>query len=105
MLTSDQERRLNALRDALPGQVLPGSDGSSQYPLRERIGEGGQGWVFRATWNGSVDVVVKVLRPESEGDESLSRFKREAQVLRTLSQQQRPNPHIVRFYDHAYANV
>ncbi|MGO8992436.1 MAG: serine/threonine-protein kinase [Polyangiaceae bacterium] len=99
-----EERRLRALRDVLPGQVLPGSDGSL-YPLRERVGEGSQGWVFRATWNGSVDVVVKVLRPEAATRDTLARFQREAQVLRMLSQQPRPNPHVVRFFDHAYATV
>jgi len=95
---------LRALALALPGQVLPGSEGR-RYPLGEIVGEGGQGWVFRATWNGSVDVVVKVLRPDATTPESLARFQREAQVLRTLSQQSSPNPHIVRFFDHAYASV
>ncbi len=99
-----EERRLRALRDVLPGQVLPGTDGSL-YPLRDRIGEGSQGWVFRATWNGSVDVVVKVLRPEAATRDTLARFQREAQVLRMLSQQPRPNPHVVRFFDHAYASI
>jgi serine/threonine-protein kinase len=95
---------LRALSDALLGQVLPGNDGRS-YPLRARLGEGGQGWVFRATWNGGVDVVVKVLRPDATTTESLGRFQREAEVLRMLSQQPSPNPHIVRFLDHAYATV
>jgi serine/threonine-protein kinase len=36
--------------------------------------------------------------------EALARFKREAEVLRLLSQG-RPNPHIVRFFDHAVAHV
>ncbi|MGO8993404.1 MAG: protein kinase domain-containing protein [Polyangiaceae bacterium] len=99
-----QDARLNVLRDALIGQVLPGSDGQL-YPLRERIGEGGQGWAFRATWSGSFDVVVKVLRPDAASQDSLARFQREAQVLRRLSQQTSPNPHIVRFFDHAYADI
>jgi serine/threonine protein kinase len=104
VLISSQEQRLCALRDALTGQVFQGADGTL-YPLRECLGEGSQGWVFRATWNGSVDVVVKVLRPESASPDSLARFQREAQVLRMLSQQARPNPHLVRFFDHAYAEV
>jgi serine/threonine protein kinase len=95
---------LAALAAALPGQVLPGSDGR-RYPLGALIGEGGQGWVFRATWNGSVDVVVKVLRPDAVTPESLARFQREANVLQALSQQATPNPHVVRFFDHAYAAV
>jgi serine/threonine-protein kinase len=102
---TDLERGpLEQLAAALPGQVLPGSDGR-RYPLGVRIGEGGQGWVFRATWNGSVDVVVKVLRPDAVTPETLARFQREANVLRTLSQQATPNPHVVRFFDHAYATI
>jgi len=91
-----------ALRDALVGQVLRGSAGVSYY-LRERIGEGGQGWVFKANWDEPTGllVIVKVLRPDAIHGDSLPRFQREAEVLRLLSQQPRPNPHIVRFYDHA----
>jgi serine/threonine-protein kinase len=95
---------LRGLTETLLGQVLPGSEGR-RYPLQQLIGEGGQGWVFKATWNGSVDVVVKVLRPDSSTKEHLVRFQREAQVLRMLSQQPTPNPHVVRFFDHAYAHV
>jgi serine/threonine-protein kinase len=95
---------LRGLTDSLLGQVLPGSEGR-KYPLSQLIGQGGQGWVFRATWNGSVDVVVKVLRPDAATKEQLVRFQREAHVLRMLSQQSSPNPHVVRFFDHAYVHV
>jgi serine/threonine-protein kinase len=94
------------LRDSLAGRVLRGS-GDVTYHLRECIGEGGQGWVFRANWDdpsGHV-VIVKVLRPDVVATEALKRFKREADVLRMLSTQGRPNPYIVRFYDHAIAQV
>jgi serine/threonine protein kinase len=94
------------LRDSLAGRVLRGS-GDITYHLRECIGEGGQGWVFRANWDdpsGHV-VIVKVLRPDIVATEALKRFKREADVLRMLSTQGRPNPYIVRFYDHAIAQV
>jgi serine/threonine-protein kinase len=95
--------RLIALRDALEGQVL---HGNTSYHLRERIGEGGQGWVFKANWDepSGLVVIVKVLRPDAVNDEALRRFQREAEVLRLLSQG-RPNPHIVRFFDHAVARV
>jgi serine/threonine-protein kinase len=98
--------RLLALRDALAGQVLQGSGGIS-YHLRERIGEGGQGWVFKAAWDepGGFIVIVKVLRPDAVTRETLTRFQREAEVLRMLAQGSRPNPHIVRFFDHAAATV
>jgi eukaryotic-like serine/threonine-protein kinase len=101
-----QDPRLVPLRDSLVGRVLRGA-GNIAYYLRECIGEGGQGWVFRANWDdpsGHV-VIVKVMRPDVVATESLRRFQREAEVLRMLSTQGRPNPYIVRFYDHAIAQV
>ena len=96
--------RLIALRDSLPGKILRGS-GRVQYHLRERIGEGGQGWVFTANWDepSGFVVIAKVLRPDAVTEDTLRRFQREADVLRMLSQSSAPNPHIVRFYDHATA--
>jgi serine/threonine protein kinase len=75
--------------------------------LRERIGEGGQGWVFTANWDepGGFVVIVKVLRPDAVNADTLRRFQREADVLRMLSQQGQPNPYIVRFFDHATAVI
>jgi serine/threonine protein kinase len=98
--------RLLALRDHLAGKVLMGSNGTL-YHLRDRIGEGGQGWVFTANWDepGGFVVIVKVLRPDAVSNDSLRRFQREAEVLRLLSTTGRPNPHIVRFFDHAVANM
>jgi serine/threonine-protein kinase len=98
--------RLLALRDQLAGKVLTGSNGVL-YHLRDRIGEGGQGWVFTANWDepGGFVVIVKVLRPDSISTDALRRFQREAEVLRLLSTTGRPNPHIVRFFDHAVANM
>jgi eukaryotic-like serine/threonine-protein kinase len=98
--------RLVTLRESLAGRVLRGASNIAYY-LRECIGEGGQGWVFRANWDdpsGHV-VIVKVLRPDVVASEALRRFQREAEVLRMLSTQGRPNPYIVRFYDHAIAQV
>lgn len=94
--------RSAGLRDLLPGRVLEGT-GGARYYVRECIGEGGQGWVFAASWNepDGYRVIVKVLRPSVVTSESLSRFEREAEVLRMLGQAARPNPHIVRFFDHA----
>src|SRR5262249_53004235 len=100
------DARLIELRDRLTGQILRGSDGV-QYHLRDLIGEGGQGWVFRANWDepdGFV-VIVKVLRPDAVSSDALARFQREADVLRMLSTQARPNPYIVRFFDHAIARM
>ncbi len=92
------------LRDALVGQVLMGT-GRVTYHLRDCVGEGGQGWAFRAHWNDpqGVMVLAKVLRPDTVSLEALRRFQQEAEVLRMLSML--PNPHVVRFYDHAVAQV
>jgi serine/threonine protein kinase len=96
--------RYLALRDLLQGQVLQGT-GGGRFHLRERIGEGGQGWVFTAAWDKAEGylVIVKVLRPDAITPESLTRFEREALVLRMLGQAAEPNPYIVRFFDHARA--
>ncbi len=94
--------RVPTLREFLPGRVLQGSRGT-RYHVKDRIGEGGQGWVFTASWDepDGFLVIVKVLRPDSITTEALARFEREAQVLRMLGQAGRPNPHIVRYFDHA----
>src|SRR5579872_41142 len=99
---SVSDARSVALRDLLPGQVLNGSQGA-RYFVRELIGEGGQGWVFSATWNepDGYRVVVKVLRPDVVSAETMSRFEREASVLKMLGQAGRPNPFVIRYFDHA----
>lgn len=89
------------LRDALIGTVLQGS-GGQRYHLRDLLGEGGQGWVYRANFDDPDGflVVVKVLRPECVHSEAMQRFEREADVLRRLGGVPAPNPNIVRFYDY-----
>ncbi len=97
---------LEAVRDSIVGRVLTGSRGI-QFHIRERIGEGGQGWVFTANWDDpdGLLVIVKVLRPDVVSDDTLDRFRREAQALRMFEQKGPPSPHIVRFYDHATATI
>jgi eukaryotic-like serine/threonine-protein kinase len=104
MMPSDQ--RLVSIRDSFVGQVLRGSGGVT-YHVRECIGEGGQGWVYKANWDepGGLVVIVKVLRPDAVHGEAQRRFQREADTLRMLSQQARPNPHIVRFFDHSVVEM
>jgi serine/threonine-protein kinase len=99
---SVSDARSMALRDLLPGQVLRGTQGA-RYFVRELIGEGGQGWVFSASWNepDGYRVVVKVLRPDVASAETMTRFEREASVLRMLGQTGRPNPFVIRYFDHA----
>ena len=100
-------RPLRGVRDALRGRVFQGSGGQVTYHLAECIGEGGQGWVFRAHWDEPTGqpVIVKVLRPDVVNADVLARFQREASVLRMLAMQGNPNPYVVRFFDHAIAQV
>jgi hypothetical protein len=70
------DRIFTALAEALPGKVLDG-----KYQLRERIGAGGFGVVFRATHLVMRrPVAVKVFRPAPGNDsaDALERFRREA---------------------------
>jgi len=101
-----QESEFAALRDQLIGSELIGTASARYYP-REVIGEGGQGWVYKANYDepDGMWVVVKVLRPDSVTEETLTRFRREADVLRMLGGQASPNPNVVRFYDHGVTTV
>jgi serine/threonine protein kinase len=71
-----------------------------QYVLRERLGAGGMGEVYRAE---HVllrrPCALKVIRPERAGDpKNLSRFEREVQVTATLT-----HPNTVQIYDYGHA--
>ena len=94
------------LRDRLSSAVLIGP-GGARYQVRELLGEGGQGWVFKATTEDAREptVVVKVLRPDVAKADVLPRFEREVSVLRALSSGPSPHPNIVRFLDHGRAKV
>lgn len=89
------------LREALVGASIEGT-GGIRYHVRNLLGEGGQGWVYRANYDDPDGfwVVVKVLRPEALETEALRRFEREAEVLRMLGSVPTPNPNIVRFFDY-----
>ena len=95
------EGRLSQIRDLLPRTPIEGAFGV-QYHLGKLLGEGGQGWVYRAAYDEPEGpwVVVKLLRPDVVNDEALARFLREADVLRKLGQSQAPCPSVVRFFDH-----
>jgi hypothetical protein len=83
--------RVALLRDQLVGQVLQGTDGV-RFHLRQLIGEGGQGWIYKGNYDepDGISIVVKVLRPDGATEDTLRRFQREASVLRQLGP--RPTP-------------
>ncbi|MBL9026369.1 MAG: serine/threonine protein kinase [Myxococcales bacterium] len=91
----------NRIRELLAGAIVVG-EGGTRFHLRTLLGEGGQGWVFRANFDDPEGfwVVVKILRPEGVTEDALHRFGQEAKVLQMLGAVPAPNPNIIRFYDH-----
>lgn len=102
-MTSQGSQRI---RDSLIGTALVG-EGGTRFYLRDLLGEGGQGWVYRANYDtpDGFWIVVKILRPEGLNQETLERFARETRVLQVLGSAATPNPNIVRFYDHGIHNL
>jgi eukaryotic-like serine/threonine-protein kinase len=66
-----------------------------QYRLLEKIGEGGMGVVYRAEHEMlKRPTAIKLLAPQSAGEQNLRRFEREARLTARLT-----NPHTVTVYD------
>ncbi|MCA9033697.1 MAG: serine/threonine protein kinase [Planctomycetaceae bacterium] len=101
VITSPEKRRTEptaelqapeALRQRLfPANGLPNGEESgiqlAHYEIRERLGSGGMGAVFRATdLELSRDVALKILHPASAADASLvARFRNEARACAQLN--------------------
>lgn len=87
---SDEIERLSASRSLIGQQI-------GAYTIRDKIGEGGMGSVFRAERNdGSFKhcVAIKIIRQEQATSKNIQRFRREQQILAGLS-----HPGIARLYD------
>jgi eukaryotic-like serine/threonine-protein kinase len=66
-----------------------------QYRILEKIGEGGMGVVYRAEHEMlKRPTAIKLLAPQSAGEQNLRRFEREARLTARLT-----NPHTVTVYD------
>ena len=90
-----EQRRLAETAAGDRGAPAPG-ERLGRYEIREKIGQGGAAWVFRAhDPELDRDIAIKVLRP-FEDDESTfpSRFRHEAQATANLR-----HPSILRVYD------
>ncbi len=92
---SDRQTPARGLpRRRTTGPVLPAFFG--RYLLRERLGEGGMGTVYRATpLRRGPDVALKVLSAHHELEGSATRFAREVAAMAALE-----HPNIVRVLDH-----
>ncbi len=80
-------------RDSGPSHIPPGR--IARFVIREPLGEGGYGQVFRA-YDPQLDrdVALKVLKPNRLGEKAMERFYREARAAARLD-----HPNIVGLYD------
>lgn len=95
------EARLHQLSELLTQTAIEGALGLHYYPT-SLIGQGGQGWVYKAGYDEPEGpwVVLKILRPDVVNEDALARFLREAEVLQKLGQTKAPSPNVVRYFDH-----
>ncbi len=75
--------------------LMPGQTLSNRYEIKEILGAGGMGVVFRA-WDRDLQeaVAIKTLKPEVMDAQSIERFKQEIRLARKISHR-----NVVRNYD------
>jgi len=75
--------------------LMPGQTLSNRYEIKEILGAGGMGVVFRA-WDRDLQeaVAIKTLKPEVMDPQSIERFKQEIRLARKISHR-----NVVRNYD------
>lgn len=92
-LTPDEKTRVNSgevLPKMRPSQVAallaPGSTFAGRYAIKEILGAGGMGVVYRAVDTQLQEpVAIKTLKPEAMGVESVERFKQEIRLARRIT--------------------
>ncbi|HEY2345333.1 MAG TPA: serine/threonine-protein kinase [Xanthomonadaceae bacterium] len=92
-----RERLLQDSLEAISGPDLAVGDRIGPYVLRENLGQGGMGVVFRAERaDGQVrqDVAIKVIKLGMDTREVIARFEVERQALALME-----HPHIARMFD------
>lgn len=100
LLESDERAGHAGFLDPAPEPVVPDPSMVGRrigpYQIREQIGSGGMGCVYRATRIDDYEQVValKLVRPGAESDELLRRFRTEQQALADLN-----HPNIARLLD------
>jgi serine/threonine protein kinase len=96
-LNTDERPNVSAGTLGEPAQRLAASASLGRFQLLEKLGEGGQGIVYRALdpAHGSV-VAIKVLRSEIAGNPKvLRRFHKEGRLMSEAN-----NPHVVNLLEH-----
>jgi eukaryotic-like serine/threonine-protein kinase len=92
----DGEGLIDVQVEAVQDETLEGQTISDRYQVREPIGEGGMGMVYKALDDRTGELIaLKVLHRDISGDErTVRRFFSEARVLQSLA-----HPNIIRFTD------
>ena len=96
-------RRLPCFATTWSGRSCRGPTGS-RFHLRELIGEGGQGWIYKGNYDepDGMPIVVKIFALTAPPTTRCAGFS-ERPTSCGSSARRRPNPNLVRFYDHGIA--